>query len=92
MPVWGDAKIQQPAPQFSGTAVVDGEFREISLEEYKGKYVVLFFYPADLYVYIIYYFLLLIELMSVISWLPNIGDSNFIQHVRLPNGDNCLLR
>ena len=31
----------------SGTAVVKGQFKEISLSDYKGKYVVLFFYPLD---------------------------------------------
>ncbi|XP_059616911.1 peroxiredoxin [Phlebotomus argentipes] len=41
------AKIQQPAPNFKGTAVVNGEFKEISLSDYKGKYLVLFFYPLD---------------------------------------------
>lgn len=41
-------KLQQPAPAFSGTAVINGEFKEISLSDYKGKYVVLFFYPLDL--------------------------------------------
>lgn len=35
------------APQFKGTAVVDGQFKEISLADYKGKYVVFFFYPLD---------------------------------------------
>ena len=39
--------IQKPAPAFQGTAVVNGEFKEISLSDYKGKYVVLFFYPLD---------------------------------------------
>ncbi|PTT95184.1 peroxiredoxin, partial [Pseudomonas sp. HMWF031] len=29
------------------TAVVDQEFKEISLSQYRGKYVVLFFYPLD---------------------------------------------
>lgn len=37
----------KPAPAFSGTAVVDGEFKEISLSDYRGKYLVLFFYPLD---------------------------------------------
>ncbi|CAH8533746.1 unnamed protein product [Schistosoma turkestanicum] len=37
----------KPAPQFKGDAVIDGEFKEISLNDYSGKYVVLFFYPAD---------------------------------------------
>jgi len=36
-----------PAPDFVATAVVDGEFKEVSLEDYKGKYLVLFFYPLD---------------------------------------------
>jgi alkyl hydroperoxide reductase subunit AhpC len=40
-------KLQQPAPAFSGVAVVNGEFKNISLADYKGKYVVLFFYPMD---------------------------------------------
>lgn len=38
----------KPAPEFKGNAVVNGEFKEISLKDYRGKYVVLFFYPADL--------------------------------------------
>ncbi|GAB0096752.1 peroxiredoxin-2 [Sergentomyia squamirostris] len=41
------AKIQQRAPEFKGTAVVNGDFKEISLNDYKGKYLVLFFYPLD---------------------------------------------
>ncbi|XP_046914917.1 peroxiredoxin 2 isoform X2 [Dermatophagoides farinae] len=40
-------RIQKPAPQFKGAAVVGGQFKEISLSDYKGKYVVLFFYPMD---------------------------------------------
>lgn len=43
-------QIQKPAPDFSGTAVIKGDFKEIKLSDYKGKYVVLFFYPLDLYV------------------------------------------
>jgi alkyl hydroperoxide reductase subunit AhpC len=39
--------IGQPAPQFSVDAVVDGSFKKVSLSDYKGKYVVLFFYPLD---------------------------------------------
>jgi len=36
-----------PAPGFRGTAVVDGDFEEIALEDYRGKWVVFFFYPLD---------------------------------------------
>ncbi|XP_072568174.1 peroxiredoxin-2 [Paramormyrops kingsleyae] len=43
----GNAKIGHPAPQFSTTAVVDGAFKEVKLSDYRGKYVVLFFYPLD---------------------------------------------
>ena len=35
------------APDFSGQAVINGEFKDICLSQYKGKYVVLLFYPAD---------------------------------------------
>nr|CAB3265140.1 PER-like peroxiredoxin-like [Phallusia mammillata] len=43
----GKACIQSPAPQFTATAVVNGDFQEVSLNSYRGKYVVLFFYPLD---------------------------------------------
>ena len=40
--------VQQPAPAFKAQAVLpNGEFQEVSLEQYQGKYVVLFFYPLD---------------------------------------------
>ena len=40
-------RVGQKAPEFTATAVIDQEFKEISLSQYKGKYVVLFFYPLD---------------------------------------------
>ncbi len=40
-------KIGKLAPDFKATAVVNGNFKDISLKDYKGKYVVLFFYPLD---------------------------------------------
>jgi len=40
--------VTKPAPQFSAQAVLaDGSFKELSLSDYKGKYVLLFFYPLD---------------------------------------------
>merc|ERR1712142_739005 len=39
--------IGKPAPDFSAEAVVDGQFKKVSLSQYKGKYLVLFFYPLD---------------------------------------------
>ena len=43
----GCLRVGQKAPDFTATAVVDQEFKEISLSQYRGKYVVLFFYPLD---------------------------------------------
>ncbi|XP_053317902.1 peroxiredoxin-2 [Spea bombifrons] len=43
----GKAQIGKPAPDFQATAVVNGEFKEVKLSDYRGKYVVLFFYPLD---------------------------------------------
>ncbi|XP_029788535.1 thioredoxin-dependent peroxide reductase, mitochondrial [Suricata suricatta] len=39
--------VTQHAPYFKGTAVVNGEFKDLSLDDFKGKYLVLFFYPLD---------------------------------------------
>ena len=41
------ARVSLPAPAFSGMAYTDGGFKNISLSDYAGKYVVLFFYPLD---------------------------------------------
>ncbi len=43
----GCLRVGQPAPEFTATAVVDQEFKDIKLSDYRGKYVVLFFYPLD---------------------------------------------
>ena len=40
--------VTKPAPDFKAQAVMpDGSFKEVSLADYKGKYVLLFFYPLD---------------------------------------------
>ncbi|KAH0624738.1 hypothetical protein JD844_032493 [Phrynosoma platyrhinos] len=41
------AKISKPAPDWEGTAVINGEFKELKLTDYEGKYLVFFFYPLD---------------------------------------------
>jgi len=43
----GSLRVGQAAPEFKATAVYDQEFKEIKLSDYRGKYVVLFFYPLD---------------------------------------------
>merc|ERR1719369_640474 len=44
---WSKAQISKPAPDWEGKAVVDGEFKDIKLSDFKGKYLVFFFYPLD---------------------------------------------
>ncbi|OGB26729.1 MAG: thioredoxin peroxidase [Burkholderiales bacterium RIFCSPLOWO2_02_FULL_57_36] len=40
--------VEQPLPQFSGEALLpNGEFAPVNLSDYKGKWLVLFFYPLD---------------------------------------------
>uniref|UniRef100_A0A0M3IQ33 thioredoxin-dependent peroxiredoxin n=1 Tax=Ascaris lumbricoides TaxID=6252 RepID=A0A0M3IQ33_ASCLU len=34
-------------PDFQGTAVVDGDFKTVSAKDYKGKWLIVFFYPLD---------------------------------------------
>jgi len=41
------AIVQRPAPVFKATAVIEGQFKDISLSDYVGQWVVLFFYPLD---------------------------------------------
>ena len=40
--------VTQQAPDFKAQAVMpDGQFKEVSLSDYRGKYLVLFFWPLD---------------------------------------------
>lgn len=41
------ARVGQPAPDFEAAAYVDGGFKNIKLSDYRGKWVVLCFYPGD---------------------------------------------
>ncbi len=41
------AMVTKEAPNFTAKAVINEEFKDISLSDYKGKYVLLFFYPLD---------------------------------------------
>lgn len=43
----GCLRVGQPAPDFNATAVIDQEFKTIKLSDYRGQYVVIFFYPLD---------------------------------------------
>jgi peroxiredoxin (alkyl hydroperoxide reductase subunit C) len=39
--------VQKLAPDFKARAVVGGTFADVTLSEFRGKYVVLYFYPLD---------------------------------------------
>ena len=39
--------VGQSAPDFSAMAVVDKQFKQTSLSDFRGQYVVLFFWPLD---------------------------------------------
>jgi hypothetical protein len=41
------AKVGKPAPDFEASAFVEGGFKNVKLSDYKGKWVVLCFYPGD---------------------------------------------
>lgn len=40
-------RVREQAPDFSTLAVVNGQFKKLSLAEFKSNYLVLFFYPCD---------------------------------------------
>jgi len=39
--------VGSPAPEFKANAYVNGELKELSLSDYRGKWVYLLFYPLD---------------------------------------------
>ncbi len=40
-------KVGKEAPDFKAMAYHEGTFKEIKLSDYRGKWVVICFYPAD---------------------------------------------
>jgi peroxiredoxin (alkyl hydroperoxide reductase subunit C) len=40
-------KINAPAPDFTEDAYIGDQIKKVSLKDYRGKWVILFFYPAD---------------------------------------------
>jgi len=44
---WTKAMISKPAPYWESTAVINGDFTQLKLSDYLGKYLVFFFYPLD---------------------------------------------
>lgn len=40
-------QVGRPAPKFDLEALIDDSFKKVSLTDYKGKWIVFFFYPLD---------------------------------------------
>ena len=41
------ARVGKPAPDFELSAYIDGGFKPYKLSDYKGKWIVICFYPGD---------------------------------------------
>ncbi len=41
------ARVGKPAPEFETKGYIKGEIKAVSLLDYKGKWVMLYFYPGD---------------------------------------------
>jgi len=40
-------RVGKPAPDFQTKGYTQGEIKAVSLQDYKGKWVMLYFYPGD---------------------------------------------
>jgi len=66
------AIVQKPAPAFKASAVIDGLFHDISLADYIGQWVVLFFYPMD------FTFVCPTEILAFNDALPQFKEINAV--------------
>jgi hypothetical protein len=41
------ARVGKPAPDFEASAFFEGGFKNVKLSDYKGKWIILCFYPGD---------------------------------------------
>ncbi len=41
------AQVGKPAPEFEAKAYTQGEITSVSLLDYRGRWVMLYFYPGD---------------------------------------------
>lgn len=87
--------VSKPAPHFEGTAVINGEFKELKLSDYKGKYIVFFFYPLDLWVtsentsHILTLFVSPYHYAAEHIHMPTCSFC-VLQHICLPHWDHCV--
>jgi hypothetical protein len=47
VPRMATARVGQKAPAFRANAFVDGGFKQVSLSDYSGQWVMVCFYPGD---------------------------------------------
>ena len=40
-------RVGKEAPEFQTKGYIDGEIKPVSLADYRGKWVMLYFYPGD---------------------------------------------
>jgi alkyl hydroperoxide reductase subunit AhpC len=41
------ARVGKPAPEFQTKSYTQGEIKTVALPDYRGKWVMLYFYPGD---------------------------------------------
>ena len=58
-------QLNNPAPLFRSMALANDEFKEISLEDYEGKFVVLFFYGFGVKICVVVGFLFGVGMLGV---------------------------
>lgn len=44
----GHVAVTKPAPPWKATAIVNGHVTRLELNDYKGRYLIFFFYPQNL--------------------------------------------
>jgi hypothetical protein len=71
-------QINKPAPDFHKDAVLNGNFKKIQLSDYKGKYLLLFFYPLD-FTFQFFFFLIFfsVSFVRLKFWLSTKHTKNF---------------
>ena len=42
-----EPRVGKPAPDFEAMAFVQGEIKSVKLSDYRGQWVILYFYPGD---------------------------------------------
>lgn len=64
--------VGKEAPQFTTQCVLENQIKQVSLSDYKGKYVVLFFYPLD------FTFVCPTEILAFQEKLKDFTDNNAV--------------